>query len=542
MTLMTLKRFSAASGGLTVMLGAIVLLGWALESELLTGIGPGQTTMKANTAFCLCVVGAALLLRRSGAARAGAAAGLLVLLVGGTTLVEYLARTGHGIDELVFVDPNRAEAGRMGINTAIAFCLLGAALLFLRSGRRRPTLAAHACVIGVLTIALLAVMGYATRVESLYGPASYTRMALSTAVALILTSLGFLVSSSAYGIPAAVLARTPGGRIARRLLPLAAVPIVLHWTRSWAVDAGLVSAGVGIWLVATLVVASIVLAVVLSARAVDHAEKTRALLEEQLLETQKFETLGVLAGGIAHNFNNLLHAILGNASVALAELPSDSSARLSIEQIELAGTRAAELARDMLAYSGRGRLAVKPVDLHGLVEETGRLVSAGTAAPIAIEYFFEEGLPSVVADANQIRQVVLSLMTNAAEALGDARGAPIRVRADRVDTVPHDGFRLADGMRPGPYVRLEIEDGSTGMNAETLGRLFDPFFTTKFTGRGLGLAAVLGIIRGHGGAIHIKSELGNGTISTVLLPCVPSATSGRNGSVPRRPSEATAAP
>lgn len=243
----------------------------------------------------------------------------------------------------------------------------------------------------------------------------------------------------------------------------------------------------------------------------------RRRLERRLVEAQKLESLGVLAGGIAHNFNNLLLVILGNASRVLGKLPPDSPMRDSIEQIELAGARAAELARDMLAYSGMGTLIVEPVDLPALVEETGRLVSAGRTTAVEIGYRFEDGLPPIVADATQIRQVLMSLMTNAAEALG-ATGGSIAVRADVVDDVPLDGFRLADADLAGPYVRLEVEDSGAGMDGDTLANLFDPFFTTKFTGRGLGLAAVLGIVRRHGGAIRVTSELGSGTVTTLLFP------------------------
>ena len=631
---MRLERFSTAVGTGAILLGTFVLGGWALGSELLTGIAPGPT-MKVNTALSLCALGAAVFLLRFGARRAAAGVGLLVLVVGGATVVEYLLRTGPGIDELVFVDPNRVQAGRMGVNTAAALCLLGTALLLLQREGRRATLAAHTCAIGALTIAFLAVMGYLNGVRALSGPASYTAMALSTALALSLLSLALLASSSSYGLPATALAQSPGGRMARRLLPLAAVPIVLHTIRARAVDAGLVSPDVGVWLVATVVVVAIVAAILLGARAVDRADRPRALLaavvefsseaiittnvervvttwnagaerlfgwsaveaigrpigfllppgeldhvgllgpgavaervvaeetvrlhrngsrvhvaltiwalfdesgsingycglardiseqlaiqkqQDSLIDAQKLKSLGVLAGGIAHNFNNLLFAILGNAELALSGLPADSPARERIEQIELAGRRAAELADDMLTYSGRGTIVVEPVDLAALVRETGRLVSAGTEAAVEIEYRFEAGLPSIVANATQIRQVVLSLVTNAAEALGTTGGS-IEVRADVVDDIPADGFRLPDAPLVGPYVRLEVEDGGVGMDADTLANLFDPFFTTKFTGRGLGLAAVLGIVRGHGGAIRVTSELGAGTVTTLLFPC-----------------------
>ncbi len=634
---MTTNRFSTAVAALSILLGTVVLLGSALGSEGLTTLGPGHTTMKVNTAFALCALGAALLLRRFGLRGASAGLGLLVVAIGAVTLVEYITGLGHGFDELVFADLNRAQAGRMGINTATAFCLLGAAVVLLQRKGRRRTLAAHACAIGALTIGFLAVMGYVNGVKALYGPASYTAMALSTALAVSLIALAVLASSAEYGLPAIALAPTPGGRLARRLLPIAGAPILLHAVRSRAVHADLVSPDVGAWLVGTAVVAVLVVTVLLVARATDRTEVTRALLatvvessseaivtttakrvvtswnrgaerlygwpaaeaigrpiafllppghhddiellgpaaagqrigdhetvrlhrdgsrvhialtiwtmfdeagaiegygsiaqdigerlalekqRESLIEVQKFESLGVLAGGIAHNFNNLLLAVLGNAGLALATLPESSPERPRLEQIEVAATRAAELARDMLAYSGEGTIIVEPVDLPALVEETGRLVSAGNAGVIEIDYRFEQGLPPIVADATQIRQAVMSLVTNAVEALGPGGGS-IEIRADTVNDVPGDGFRLPDAMAPGPYVRLEVEDGGVGMDDETLANLFDPFFTTKFVGRGLGLAAVLGIVRGHGGAIRITTELGSGTVTTLLFPCAP---------------------
>ena len=275
---MQLRRFFTAIGALSILLGLVVLLGWVLGSDLLMGIGQAPTRMKANTALSVCALGAAVLLRRFGAPRAAAGVGLIVLAIGGATVVEYLARLGHGFDELVFVDPNRVQAGRMGINTALAFFLLGTALLLLRGGQRRATLVGQGCAIGALTIAFLALMGYANGIKALYGPASYTAMALSTALALGAISLAVLMSSAAYGAPAIALARTPGGRMARHLLPLAGMPIVLQALGSRAADAGLWSDNVSSWLVWTVVVAVCVLAVLLVARAVDRTEATRALL------------------------------------------------------------------------------------------------------------------------------------------------------------------------------------------------------------------------------------------------------------------------
>ena len=176
------------------------------------------------------------------------------------------------------------------------------------------------------------------------------------------------------------------------------------------------------------------------------------------------------------------------------------------EPIQLAGRRAAELARDMLAYSGAGRFVIEPCDLGAAAEETGRLAAAGARAPVEIHYRFEDGLPLIEADQAQIRQVLMSVITNAAEAL-EPDGGTIEVRGDTVE-LPDRRLQYADDLPAGRFVRLEVEDNGVGMDGESLGRLFDPFFTTKFIGRGLGLAAVAGIVRVHRGAIHVTSELG----------------------------------
>lgn len=245
----------------------------------------------------------------------------------------------------------------------------------------------------------------------------------------------------------------------------------------------------------------------------------RKRTDEALLQAQKAESLAVLAGGIAHDFNNLLVGILGNAGLALTELSPTSPARPTIEAIETAGQRAAELARQMLAYSGRGRFVVQKVDLNSLVEEMAHLLRVSIGKGVRLNYQFERDLPPVEGDATQLRQVVMNLVVNASDAIGDAEGGvSITTRTIEATRELLAGAYLAPSLKPGPYVALEVADTGAGMDAETLSRIFDPFFTTKFTGRGLGLAAVLGIMRGHRGAIKVESEPGRGTTFRLLLP------------------------
>lgn len=315
-----------------------------------------------------------------------------------------------------------------------------------------------------------------------------------------------------------------GGRGAKELSAYAPVQGT-GWTVVASVPRSAAFAGLVHLREAVLAITAVLVLILLAAvRMIMRSDNRRRAFEEQVQERDRelatVKSLGVMAGGVAHNFNNLLLAILGNAGLALRELPPDSPAHSSIEQIELAGGRAAELARDMLAYSGMGTVTVGPVDLAALAGEMGQLVTAGGAATVHVDYRFADGLPPIVADVAQIRQVLSSIITNSAEALG-AAGGSILVRGDLVDDMDVDGFRLTDGPLAGPCVRLEVEDTGVGMDEHTLEHIFDPFFTTKFTGRGLGLAAVLGIVRGHGGAIRVTSRPGLGTVTTLLFPVAP---------------------
>ena len=259
---------------------------------------------------------------------------------------------------------------------------------------------------------------------------------------------------------------------------------------------------------------------VLAREAGRQAVIERQALERKLQETQKLESLGVLAGGIAHDFNNLLSGVLGNASLARMDLAAESPVQHLLEQIESAAKRAAELCKQMLAYSGRGRFVVQHLDLDALIEGIASLLQVSVSKRVALQFHLAESLPPLLGDATQLRQVVMNLVINASEALGDKSGfisiTTGLTRADRAGLA--DTFSAPD-LPEGDYVFLEIADNGSGMTPEIEARIFDPFFTTKFTGRGLGLAAVLGIVRGHHGALTVRSEEGRGTTFRILLPC-----------------------
>jgi PAS domain S-box-containing protein len=245
----------------------------------------------------------------------------------------------------------------------------------------------------------------------------------------------------------------------------------------------------------------------------------RRKLQAQIQQAQKLESLGVLAGGIAHDFNNLLMGVLGNASLALHVLPADSPAREYVQEITRVGQHAAELTNQMLAYSGGGRYLVEPLHLSTLVEEMRNLLQVSVSRKVTLRYDLRGDLPTIDADASQLRQVVMNLVINAAEA-GQERGGVVNVRTDvvRVESAVEEGYITGDAPVEGGCVLFEVSDSGHGMDAATMERIFDPFFTTKFTGRGLGLAAVLGIVRGHHGAIRVQSSPGAGCRFEILFP------------------------
>ena len=240
--------------------------------------------------------------------------------------------------------------------------------------------------------------------------------------------------------------------------------------------------------------------------------------EEQLRETQKLESIGVLAGGVAHDFNNLLTGILGNASLLLDNAAPSSFEHQALSEVVKGSERAAELTQNLLAYAGQGRFVIRPLNLSQMVQEIARLVE--NLIPKTAELHIETapGLRPVDGDSGQLQQIIMNLIINAAEALEGRRGGWVQVTTGMRRSQAGGTDYAGQPVAPGEYVCLEVRDNGTGMDAATRRRVFDPFFTTKFQGRGLGLAAVLGIVRGHRGYLQVESEPGQGTTFCVLLP------------------------
>lgn len=256
------------------------------------------------------------------------------------------------------------------------------------------------------------------------------------------------------------------------------------------------------------------------------AAQEREEMERRFQETQKLESLGVLAGGIAHDFNNLLTAMLGNVSLMKMQLASNSPHNELLTDVENAAIRAADLCKQMLAYAGKGKFVLRRLDLSELTRELASLLEVSISKSIHLDLQLAENLPAVKADAAQLHQVVLNLVINSAEAIGERQGTiTVATGALWADQRYLESNNFACDLKPGRYVFLEIGDNGPGMSSETKARIFEPFFTTKFTGRGLGLAAVQGIVRGHHGTMRVYSESGSGTVFKILLPAAADDTS-----------------
>jgi signal transduction histidine kinase/CheY-like chemotaxis protein len=242
---------------------------------------------------------------------------------------------------------------------------------------------------------------------------------------------------------------------------------------------------------------------------------------EAMREAQKLESIGLLAGGVAHDFNNLLTGILGNTSLVLDELPTGSVLRPLLENVMLASERAADLTRQLLAYSGKGRFYVQARDISKLVREISSLIQSSIPKKVQLQMDLSDDLPLVELDSSQMQQLLMNLVINGAEAIGEGRPGVVRVRTllrevDQ-DYIARNHFAVGPAA-PGRYVAIQVQDDGCGMDDGVRRHIFDPFFTTKFTGRGLGLAAALGIVRGHQGSIRIETAPGRGTTFEVLLP------------------------
>jgi len=251
-----------------------------------------------------------------------------------------------------------------------------------------------------------------------------------------------------------------------------------------------------------------------------HQERQQLLVNERIERTQRLESLGVLAGGIAHDFNNILSSVLGNTELLRIDLGSlDADSEGCLQNIETGCNHAADLCRQMLAYAGKGRYVIRAVNVSDLVQGMEKLIRVSVPASIVVKKSLRDDIPMIHADVAQTEQLVLNLLTNAAEAIGND-GGEIHLTTGVQELAEQDlhDFEGADAMQPGEFVFLEVKDSGCGIRPEDMKHLFEPFFTTKFTGRGLGMSAILGILRSHHGGIQITSSSGKGSTIRVLIP------------------------
>ncbi len=249
-------------------------------------------------------------------------------------------------------------------------------------------------------------------------------------------------------------------------------------------------------------------------------DMTRAMIERERMEQiQRLESLGVLAGGIAHDFNNILAAIMGNASLALRKIGKEHDAARHLDRIQTASRSAADLCQQMMAYAGKGSETTRADSLNRIVRDMGELLQVSLHKSVALHLELDDALPPAMLARGQIRQVVMNLITNANEAIGKDQTGQITLRTGAATLASaREGFAGGDALKAGRYVTLCVEDTGCGMDEATLARIFEPFYTTKFSGRGLGLSAILGIVRKHGGALRVESEPGRGSRFEVWLP------------------------
>jgi two-component system, cell cycle sensor histidine kinase and response regulator CckA len=267
-----------------------------------------------------------------------------------------------------------------------------------------------------------------------------------------------------------------------------------------------------------------------------EAESEKNALDRKLLESQQLESLGVLAGGIARDFNNLITGIVGHAGMVRIDLPRHSALQSHLQQIEAGAQRAAELCQQMLAYAGKGRFLIQRTSLETLVRDTTPLLEHSISKRATLCFQFRGGMPDVDVDATQIRQIVMNLVVNASDALGDRDGS---ITVETGVILRHDPVLARAVLAPPPgegdFACLRVTDTGEGMTSETLSKIFDPFFTTKFAGRGLGLAAVLGIVRSHHGSLLVSSTPGRGSTFTLLLPAATATQPARESRSPVEP-------
>lgn len=570
MNLVTLAKRQSMTAGVAVFLaGLVVLLSWAFGIGSIKTVFPSTTAMKANTALCFILSGASLLIVRDGSRNRkfryiGIACASVVILIAMLTVIEYLTRWNLRIDQLLFEDHSELASvfspGRMSPGTAINFLMLGVALALL--GARRAFGLTQELVLLALLYSLLTLVGYLYGASSLYNILPHVGIALHTTSTFLVLCLGVLWARPEQGIMAVLTSRSVAGVMLRRLLPAAVcLPILVGWVRLLGQRAGYYETEFGVALAALSFVIIFGTLTLLTAKLVHRLDSERTAVEialreaqeglearvkertaelqasndrlsfeiaeraraeealrksdERIRQTQKLEAVGRLAGGIAHQFNNLMTIILGYSELLqMRKMDSDPDFD-KLGEIRKAGQRAAALTSQLLAFSRRQVQQPSMVDLNQVIVGVDEMLRGLLGQRMSLKTLLEPSLGKVIADRGQLEQILINLTLNARDAM--QAGGLLTIETSNVIV---DGEGATTGLHRGDYVVLSTTDNGTGMDAETQARIFEPFFTTKEQGQGtgLGLSVIDGIVRQSGGHMEVTSALGEGSTFNVFLP------------------------
>jgi len=558
------RRVLSALAFTLVATPCLCLIGWWSDSPYLKAIIPGLTPMNPVVAVCFILVTAALFSLRSPFPAASFRSAALALTVASAAigrLVATMLGQDKTIDTLLFAQRLDAELRPNRMATTTAWSLLAAALtvLVLAGPWRRRAALAQLCSLAAALTGLVVVNCYAAAVLAGQVPGTDVPMALNVAVLCIVFCAATLLITAREGLAVVLMEETHGALFARRLmLSLLIVPPILAWLTHRGEVLGLYGANSQDALLVTLLAGGFAVNVWLGARtnsameaharAVEQELRTskellerrveertadltganeslraeiqeRQSLQEQLVQSQKMESLGSLAGGIAHDFNNLLTGMLGYAELAQMKLPSDSPVQADLDEIRQSAERAASLTKQLLTFARKEVVEPKVVDLNELAGGLVKLIRRLLGEDIELVTLLGDELGRVQIDPGQFEQVIVNLAVNARDAMPKGGKLVIETHNMALDE-PQEAHRAV--LAPGDYVVLSVSDSGCGIGKEIQPQVFDPFFTTKEKGKGtgLGLSTCYGIIRNSGGYIWIYSELGIGTTFRIYLPRV----------------------